>query len=160
MHILTNISRSTGNQTMKFGQLIEYNMRKHFSSKIIHKMQWRYYSQPLYTVCFLFLCKVESYQNILKESCCQLLLPHIKLLLKYKNRSGTSLPILFSAWFLKKNSFLVTFSHLTKFHCLFVFTLWDIGQYEHCCCLLNFDIINMTKKSTVKFKYLQNEKSF
>ena len=27
MHILLNIPRSKGNQTMKFGQLIEYNMR-------------------------------------------------------------------------------------------------------------------------------------
>ena len=26
MHILTNISRSKDNQTMKFGQLVEYNM--------------------------------------------------------------------------------------------------------------------------------------
>ena len=27
IHILTNISRSKGNQTMKLGQLIEYNKR-------------------------------------------------------------------------------------------------------------------------------------
>ena len=27
IHMLTNISRSKGNQVMKFGQLIEYNMR-------------------------------------------------------------------------------------------------------------------------------------
>ena len=27
MHILPNICRNKGNQTMKFGQLIEYNMR-------------------------------------------------------------------------------------------------------------------------------------
>ena len=27
IHVLPNISRSKGNQTMKFGQLIEYNMR-------------------------------------------------------------------------------------------------------------------------------------
>ena len=27
IHILLNISRSKGNQTMKFGQLIEYNVR-------------------------------------------------------------------------------------------------------------------------------------
>ena len=33
-HILPNIPRNKGNQTMKFDQLIEYNMRnwKHFSS--------------------------------------------------------------------------------------------------------------------------------
>ena len=31
MHILTNISRSKGNQAMKFGHLIDYNMRNIFS---------------------------------------------------------------------------------------------------------------------------------
>ena len=33
IHILPNISRSEGNQTIKFGQLIEYNMRNIFSEK-------------------------------------------------------------------------------------------------------------------------------
>ena len=30
IHILPNISQSKGNQTMKFGQLIEYNKRNNF----------------------------------------------------------------------------------------------------------------------------------
>ena len=30
VHILPNISRSKGNQTMKCGQLVEYNMREIF----------------------------------------------------------------------------------------------------------------------------------
>ena len=30
IHILPNISKSKGNQKMKFGQLIEYNMRNNF----------------------------------------------------------------------------------------------------------------------------------
>ena len=30
MHILPNVSRSKGNQTMKLGQLIEYNKGKNF----------------------------------------------------------------------------------------------------------------------------------
>ena len=33
IYILPNISRSKGNQTMKFGQLIEYNMRNIFLEK-------------------------------------------------------------------------------------------------------------------------------
>ena len=33
MHILSNISRSKSNQTMNFGQLIEYNMRNIFLEK-------------------------------------------------------------------------------------------------------------------------------
>ena len=31
--VLANISRSKGNQTMKFGQLVEYNMRNIFLGK-------------------------------------------------------------------------------------------------------------------------------
>ena len=33
MHILPNISRIKGNQTIKFGQLIEWNMRNIFLEK-------------------------------------------------------------------------------------------------------------------------------
>ena len=33
IHILLNISRRKGNQTMKFGQLTEYNMRNIFLEK-------------------------------------------------------------------------------------------------------------------------------
>ena len=32
-HVLPNISRSKGHQTIKFGQLIEYNMRNIFVEK-------------------------------------------------------------------------------------------------------------------------------
>ena len=42
IHILTNISRSKGNQTMKFGQLIEYDMRTIFlenhSQNVVEKL--------------------------------------------------------------------------------------------------------------------------
>ena len=34
IHILNNISGSKGNQTMKFGQLIEYNIRNIFLEKL------------------------------------------------------------------------------------------------------------------------------
>ena len=33
IHILTNISRSKGKQITKFGQLINYNMKKNFLEK-------------------------------------------------------------------------------------------------------------------------------
>ena len=33
IHILLDISRSKGNQTMRFGQLIEYNMKNIFLEK-------------------------------------------------------------------------------------------------------------------------------
>ena len=37
IHILSNISRIKGNQTMKFSQLIEYNMRNTFLEKLYTK---------------------------------------------------------------------------------------------------------------------------
>ena len=36
-HILPNISKNESNQTMKFGQLIEYNMRITFLEKLYTK---------------------------------------------------------------------------------------------------------------------------
>ena len=59
-----------------------------------------------------------------------------KALLK-KKWAGTSTPASFSAWFSKKNIHLVTLYYQTKFHCLIVFTSWDIGQYMYCHCLLS-----------------------
>ena len=38
-YILSNISQSKGNQTIKFGQLIEYKKGNIFSSKIMRKMR-------------------------------------------------------------------------------------------------------------------------
>ena len=35
--MLPNISRSKGNQTMKFGQLVDYNMRNNFPEKSYSK---------------------------------------------------------------------------------------------------------------------------
>ena len=37
IHILPNISQSKGNQTMKFGQLIEHNTRNTFLQKLCEK---------------------------------------------------------------------------------------------------------------------------
>ena len=39
IHILVNISRGKANQTMKFGQPIEYNMRNTFLKKRTIKVQ-------------------------------------------------------------------------------------------------------------------------
>ena len=39
IHILFNISRSKGNQTITFAQLIEYKKEKCFSSKIMQKIR-------------------------------------------------------------------------------------------------------------------------
>ena len=41
LHVFPNMSRIKENQTKKFGQLIEYNIKVIFFQKTIHKMQWR-----------------------------------------------------------------------------------------------------------------------
>ena len=136
IQILPNISRSKGNQTMKFSQLIEYNTRNIFSSINIHKMWWRNYFQILFwkikierisgsIVLMQFVLitwQVDGYRDILKPSCMPLVIMSYKAFLKNRKRYGTSLPASFCAWFLKKNIYLTIFCSLTKFYCLFAFT--------------------------------------
>ena len=52
IHILSNISRSKENQTMKFGQLIEYHMRNIFLEKSCTKFDGK-------TSCRLFSGKLK-----------------------------------------------------------------------------------------------------
>ena len=47
VHILPNISQSKGNQTIKFGQLIEYNKRNIFLQKLCRKWGKEASSRPL-----------------------------------------------------------------------------------------------------------------
>ena len=47
IHILPNISRNKGNQAMKFGQLIEYNMRNIFVEKSYIKCAGETIPRPL-----------------------------------------------------------------------------------------------------------------
>ena len=48
IHILPNLSQSKGNQIMKFGQLIEYNMRNIFLQRLCGKWDKETSSRPLY----------------------------------------------------------------------------------------------------------------
>ena len=48
IHILLNISRSEDNQLMKFGQLIEYNMRNIFVEKSYTKCAGETLPRPLF----------------------------------------------------------------------------------------------------------------
>ena len=48
MHILPNISQSKGDQTMKFGQWIEYNKRNIFLQKLCGKWGRDTSSRPLF----------------------------------------------------------------------------------------------------------------
>ena len=46
IHILRNISRRKGNQTIKFGQLIEYSMKNIFLKKSYRKFDGKTISRP------------------------------------------------------------------------------------------------------------------
>ena len=48
MHILTNISRNKGNQAIKFGQLIEYNLTNIFLEKSYTKYDGETIPKPLF----------------------------------------------------------------------------------------------------------------
>ena len=81
---MSNISRSKDNQTMKFGQLIECNMRnifleksyskcgetspKPFSKKLKLTISLDQWYKVLYSFVFI-VWHVEGYRNILKLSC-------------------------------------------------------------------------------------------
>ena len=84
IHIMPNISRSKGNQTMKISQLIECNMKNifheksytkcggqtsptPFSDKLKRSICLDQQSKVLYSVFILW--QVEAYRNILKQSC-------------------------------------------------------------------------------------------
>ena len=81
--------------------------------------------------------QVEDCQNMLKLSCRPLAFISYKAFLKNKKRPGTSLLVLFSWWFLKKNISCLTFYYLTRFNWLVAFTSWDFVQYVYCNCLLS-----------------------
>ena len=49
IHILPNISQSKCNQTMKFGQIIEYNKRNIFLQKLFGKWGRETSSRPLFS---------------------------------------------------------------------------------------------------------------
>ena len=48
IHILLNISKRSGNQLIKYGQLIEYNMRNIFFDKLFTKFGGESIPRPFY----------------------------------------------------------------------------------------------------------------
>ena len=139
IHILPNTSRSKSILTMKFGQLIEYNMRNIFLEKFYAKLDGETVPRPfskksklsiffdeqskvLYS---LFLLNpnwaLSKYiQTKLQTTCFY----HIKGFLKNKKRFGTSLPAPFYEWVLKEifyiNLFILYWQ--TKLYSLIGFT--------------------------------------
>ena len=107
IHILPNISRSKGNQTMKLGQLIEYNIKSDiFLEKSFTKCDGETIPRPFFKISklkkvyiqFVFIvCQVQRYRNILKLSSRPLAFTSYKAFLKNKRRPKTSLVASFSA---------------------------------------------------------------
>ena len=95
IHILFNISRSKGNQTMKFSQSIEWNMRNIFLEKSYTKcggktsprlffeklklsISLNQQSTVLYSL-FLLYAKLRTIEIYWNKAADHLLLPHIRL---------------------------------------------------------------------------------
>ena len=91
-----------------------------------------------------------------KLSCRQLAFTSSKGFLKNKKRPGTSFPVSFTEWFLKKNIPFVIFYYLSNFHCLVVFTSWDITQYVYCNCL----VTRFWRHKFWNYTYLSNQAIF
>ena len=124
IHILPSISRIKGNQTMKFGQLIEYNMRNISLEKSYTKCDEKLFPDPFlqnqnraylwinilkfYTVCFIFMSswRLSKYIETKLQTTSFYL---IQSFLKNKKRLEIVPPNSFSAWFLKKKISLVVF---------------------------------------------------
>ena len=111
---MPNISRSKWSQTMKFGQLIEYNMRNIFLKKSYPKwgeetsprpfsknQNWAYLwinSLKFYTISFYSMSTSSTTKIYLKKGAIHFLLPPTKLLKKIKNMCKLS------PWLIFKNS--------------------------------------------------------
>ena len=122
--ILPNSSRGKSNQTMKFGQLREYNMRNIFLEKsytkcggetiprpFLKNQNWCYLWINSRKVCAVYFYWIPSWElskyieTELQTTCFYLIIAFSK----NKKRSGTSPTALFSAWFVKKNLSLAVF---------------------------------------------------
>ena len=118
IHMLPYIQRNKDNQTIKFGQLIEYNMRNIFLEKsytkcggetssktFFYKIRIEHTSGSVvssFTQLIFIVWQVEGYRNISKLSRRPLALTSYKAFFKNKG-SGTSFSASFWAWFMKKN---------------------------------------------------------
>ena len=89
IHILTNISRSKGNQAMIFGQLIELNMRffllrNHTQNAM--EILIEHISESVFIQLVFMVCLVEDYENTLRLNCRPVALAHIKLFFLKKKK--------------------------------------------------------------------------
>ena len=107
------MSKTKDSETMKFGQLIEYNMRNIFLEKpctkcggetsktFFEKIKNEHISGTItwsFTQFFFIGCQVEGYGNILKLSCRPLAFTSCDAFFKTKTKRGLELVSVFSIW--------------------------------------------------------------
>ena len=146
IHTLPNISRSKGNKTVKYGKLIEYNMRNILLEKSCTKYGGETSLRPLFkksklsipldqqseTLQFvLIIVKVEIYQNMIKLRCWSLRLTLCKAILKTKRGLElVSLPNFLHD--LKKKIFLTLYSILLADQISFPDCLYFLRHWAVC----------------------------
>ena len=131
-----NISRSKGNQAMKFDQLYSISWEIFFLKNnsqngleilpvfpdlFLNNQNWAYLwinSLTFYIQIVFIVCQVEDYRNVLKRGCRPFAFTSNKAFLKKTKRSGTSLPASYFRWFWRK-IFLLLYS-ITRTN----FTVW------------------------------------
>ena len=129
-----------GKETIAIHSKCSQNVvEKLFSGSFLKNYQnWAYLlinSLKFYTVCFYCMPKwgISKYIEIKLQATCFHL---IQIFCNKKMRSTASISASLSAWYFKRNTFLIIFYYLSKFYCLVPFTSWDIGQYMYCNYLL------------------------
>ena len=137
---------------MKFGQLIEFDMRSTFVENsytnavkelspdpFLKSQDWVYLwinGLKFYEICFYYMLiwGLSKYSETKLQTSCF----HIKQSFFKKQKdvwNFVSLPhFLHNFW--RKIFFFVIFYQQTKFHCLVAFNSWDIVQYVYYNCLL------------------------
>ena len=140
---MSNISRSKGNQTMKCGQFIVYNMKKNFLLKLCTKYGgetsprlFQIPSLKFCTVCFYWMSSwglLKYIETKVQSTCFELILIFFK-----KTKRGLEL-VSMVPHFLHNfgRRHMLCFLLLTdQVSYLVVFTLWNIWQYVYCNYLL------------------------
>ena len=118
LHILVNISRSKGNQTMKFSQVIEYDKRNIFLQKscrkwnrktsyrlLLFKEAWYEVKASGLQLSFNMFWQSSTWHTIKTSytlSSCMNIDPEICSILVFRKGSGNSISIAFCVWFKKK----------------------------------------------------------
>ena len=126
---------SKGNQTMKFGELMEHNMKNIFLQKLCTKYGGENSSR-------LFLKKRKKNGHISASAVWNFIQFAFVVYSSWGLPKYIESKVLTTCFYLLHTNFFQNIKRclelvsLTSFHCLIVFTFWNIWQYVHCNSLL------------------------